>query len=186
MEYADTFLERYGLPCTILRSPPVPSFVTMRRVSNSSIPATREAAWRGLILKESDLTSGDLFTVSDETFLVESTTPADGALEWFAVKCNATIEHQRAQKVLDEEGNLVRQWATLATTPVWGQIVTARLRQEDPGLVDNARYIFEIPKSFGVKLMDRFIYGGTAYQVESVDDVALPGVVRVQLGVDLR
>jgi hypothetical protein len=37
-----------------------------------------------------------------------------------------------------------------------------------------------------VQLMDRVILDGKAYQADSLDDVMLQGVVRIQLSEDLR
>jgi hypothetical protein len=41
-------------------------------------------------------------------------------------------------------------------------------------------------KTLGIQLMDRIVFNGINYQVESVDDISMTGVVRLQLGVDSR
>lgn len=60
------------------------------------------------------------------------------------------------------------------------------MRQEDPGLLDGTKYTFQVPKSLGVKDLDRISYNGKPYEVVSIDDVGLEGVYRIQLAVDTR
>lgn len=188
MSWAEGVLRTRGLAVTIQRTPPVTTYVSLKRSSQSSDPAMRDAIWNGMALASPALVSGDLFMVGGDTYLVQSVVPdyASGQLLWYGVKCNATITHQRYNETYDDDGNLVQSWVTLGTSKAWGQIVTAKLRAEDPGLVDSARYLFQMPKSLGVQELDRIVYGGTNYRVEAVDDIAMPGVVRVQLGVDVR
>ena len=45
---------------------------------------------------------------------------------------------------------------------------------------------FKSPKSLDVLELDRMVFNDTNYQVDSIDDVALEGVVRIQLSVDTR
>jgi len=63
------------------------------------------------------------------------------------------------------------------------------LRQYDMGLLPQTRYIFQVPKILGIVELDRIVYGtgdNNKYQVESIDDIALQGVVRIQLSKDMR
>lgn len=186
--YATAFLEARGQLCTIQRSPTVTSYVSMRRASRSTDPSVRDALWQGLILATSSLASGEVFTVGGDSYLCQSAASdhSSGETLWYALKCNATITHQRLVDTVDGDGNVVKAPQTLGTSSAWGQIVTARMRVEDPGLVDGARYVFQLPASLGVQELDRIVYGGTNYRVESVDDIAMAGVVQVQLGVDVR
>jgi len=190
MSYTTKYLQAYGQTCTILRTPAVQSYVSLKRASRGATnPGAREAYWEGLILASSSLASGEVFQISDDTYLTLSTgaDPATGELVVLAAKTNASLTHQRYVETVDEYGNITQEWQTLnADVPAFGQIVTAALRQQDPGLLDNARYVFHVAKSLGIQAMDRIVYNGANYQVESPDDVALPGVVRLQLGTDTR
>jgi hypothetical protein len=188
MDYATQFLKHYGQTCTIARTPSVTSCVSLKRVSSrGNDPSVRDGLWEGLILADSALVSGDLFTLGSDVYLTQSAVPADGGLTFFALKCNATVTHQRNVETADtSNGNITQTWTTLATVDAWGQIVTAKLRVEDPGLLDGAKYLFMVAKVLGVCEMDRLVYSGVNYLVESVDDIAMPGVVRLQLGVDTR
>jgi hypothetical protein len=158
----------------------------MKRVRTSGDVANRDGEWTGIILVDAMLVSGDVFTVNGESYLVQTAPPSLGVQEWFAVKCNVTVEHKRLVEGKDDDGNDTQAWTSLGSTPAWGQIVTARLRADDPGLLDQTRYIFQLPSSMGVQVLDRLVYNGRNYRVESIDDVAMSGVVRVQLGEDNR
>ncbi len=190
VSYVTKYLQTHGQTCSILRDPAVQSYVSLKRASSSATnPGTREAYWEGLILAASSLASGEVFQIGDDKYLTLSarTDPATGELAVFAAKTNAVLTHQRYAETVDEYGNIIQEWQTINTdVPAFGQIVTAELRQRDPGLLDNARYVFQVAKSLGVQVMDRIVYSNENYQVESLDDVALSGVVRLQLGVDIR
>lgn len=158
-------------------------------MSRSSDPSVRDAVHEGLILPSSGLQSGDVLEVAGDAYLVQSVEfdQVSGCLLWYGLRCNATVEIKRWTETFDENtGRWIKEWQTVATTPAWGQIVTARLRQTDPGLLDSARYLFQLPKALGVQLQDRVVYAGRNFMVESIDDIAMPGVVRVQLGEDAR
>lgn len=190
MGYAAKYLQAHGQPCTILRAPAVQSRVSLKRASRGATnPGTREAYWEGLILADSNLVSGEVFQIGSDKYLALSAgaDPATGELSVLAAKTNASLTHHRYTETVDEYGNIIQTWTTLkADVPAFGQIVTAELRQADPGLLDNARYVFQVAKSLGVQAMDRMVYNGANYQVESVDDVALQGIVRLQLSTDTR
>jgi hypothetical protein len=177
-----------GEKVTIQRTPSVTSYVTRKRVSNSSDPSTRDAVWQGFILSTSSLVSGELFTIGGDYFLAQTVEPdTSGELLWYAVKTNSNVTHQRYTETANDRGDITQSWVTLnANVKAWGQIVTAKLRAEDPGLLDGAKYIFQAQKSLGITEMDRIVYANTNYRVESVDDIAMAGVVRVQLSVDTR
>lgn len=189
MDYAEAALRKYGQVCTIRRTPPITSYLSMKRSSKSGRDlGLREAFHEGLILGSVALHSGEVFEVGNDKYLVQSAVPDQtGETFWFAVKTNAVLTHQRYTEDVDDGGNIVQEWVTLnADVSAFGEVITARLRQEDPGLLDSARYIFQVPKSIGVVRLDRFVFDSANYQVESVDDIALAGVFRVQLGVDVR
>jgi hypothetical protein len=199
MSYASRFLTAHGQACVINRNYtltmmpwslyPV-SFVSMKRSSKStSNPGIRDAMWEGLILAASNLASGEILTVGSDKYLIQSVTSdaASGELAWFGVKTNVVLTHKRYTEGLDENNNIVQTWATItADVAAFGQIVTAELRQYDPGLLDSCRYIFQVPSSIGLLELDRLVMNGKNYQVEAIDDVGLAGVWRIQCSVDTR
>jgi hypothetical protein len=149
----------------------------------------RDAYFEGLILASSGLQSGEAFTVGGETFLVH-TVHADHAsdeLSWYGAKANVFVTHKRHTETVDAYGNIIQTWTTLAVdVPAFGEVVTYAMRQADPGLLEGTRYLLQLAKSMNVQLLDRFVYQGGNYQVNSINDIGLPGIALIQLGVDTR
>lgn len=172
-----------------MRSPAVTSKVSLKRATKAiRIYGAREAHWEGLILSDSELVSGEVFEANNMTFLTQSVNndPATNELAWFAVTVNAVLEHWRYEESYDENFNLVEEWVNKGDIHAYGEIITAEMRQRDPGLLEGARYIFQCPKSAGIQLLDRIVYEGENYKVESVDPIAMPGISRIQASMDTR
>lgn len=189
MGYAEAMLKRYGQDCTILGDPEVATKVLKKRHGSGTDPSRRDSTYRGVVLATSSLVSGKVMSIAGQSYLMQSVMPDPvypDALSFFAVKCNTEVTLQRYTETADVDGNRTPSWPSLGMSPAWAQVVTARMRQEDPGLLDNARYLVEVPTSLGVRELDRIVLGGSNYKVESIDDVAMPGVVRVQLSIDTR
>jgi len=193
MSYAEKFLKAYGQDCIIERTVPVNTKVSIKRSTKASRDlGIREGYWEGLIPLEVNLKSGEIITIRDVKYLVQSTNYDHSSKEcaFFAAKCNVNIQHKRYVEDVDENYNPIHEWRDVnpdrIDIPCYGTIVTAKLRQEEPGLLDNTIYIFQVPKSLGVEILDRFVFNGKNYQVNSIDDIGLAGVARVQLGMDNR
>jgi len=190
MSYAETFLKAHGQDAVIQRAIPQNTKVSIKRSTKSSRDlGSREGYWEGLVLADAGLQSGEVLTIGIDNYLVQSVNldPASGEHAFFAAKANAMITHKQLDETVDENNNLIRTWKTLnSNVAAYGEIVTYQLRQFDPGLLSQTRYIFQVPKSIGVIELDRIIYNGSNYQVDSIDDVALKGIVRIQLSVDVR
>jgi len=190
MSYAGKMLNARGLSCSISRTPIITSKVSMKRSSKStSNIGIRDAAWEGLILADAGLASGEVFSVSTNEYLIQSVDndPESGEDIFFCVKTNADLMHERFVETVDENNNVVQEWQVqVSSVPSYGAIVTANLRQEDPGLLDATKYVFQVPKSISAIALDRMVYDGSNYQVESVDSIGLIGVLRIQLSTDLR
>ena len=188
--YAGRFLISRGQACTIERTPLVSSHVSMKRSSKgASNPGTRDSMWEGLILGTSCLVSGETMNVGLDRYLVQSVTSdsTSGELAWFGAKTNAELHHYRYVESADANNNVVQAWSPLAVSvAAYGQIVTAELRQFDPGLLDSSKYVFWVPSILGLQELDRLVMGGKNYQVDAVDDVMLGGVDRIQAGSDVR
>jgi hypothetical protein len=193
MSYAGKFLQSKGQVCSINRTPSATSKVSIKRSTRASRDlGVREAYWEGLILADAALQSGEVLTIGADKYIVQSVNTDYASTEhaFFAAKCNAVLQHKRETQTLDSNNNPVKVWADVNPSKpnidAYGEIVTYQLRQYDPGLLEQTRYIFQVPKSIGAKELDRIVYNGSNYQVVSIDDVALKGVVRIQLAVDLR
>jgi hypothetical protein len=188
--YMSSYLKAHGQDCTIQRIPPVETKVSLQRATKAvRIYGAREAHWQGLILSDANLQSGEVFTANNMTFLTQSVAfdPAAGEPMWFAVLVNTYLIHKREEEGHDEQWNPVVCWQTInGSVPAFGEIVNYLLRQQDPGLLEGTQYIFQVAKEMGFQNMDRIIYAGNNYKVESVDDVAMEGIVRLQASQDTR
>ena len=191
--YASKFLNAHGQDCTINRTPIVTTKTSIKRSTKSANNlGNREALWEGLILHYAGALSGDILTINTVNYLLQSISNDFASSEdaFFAAKTNAVLVHKRYGETTDANGNLIQAWGTLNSNVYgYGEIVTYTLRQYDPGLLPQTRYIFQVPKSLGIIELDRIIYGtgdNNKYQVESIDDIALQGVVRIQLSKDTR
>lgn len=191
MSYAGKFLNSRGQNCTIKRTPAVTSKVSLRRSTSSSRDlGAREAYWEGLILAEAGLASGEYFSIGSDNYLVQTVSPdqASGEQALFVAKCNVTLQHQRIDgNNIDANNNFINSWPTInANVSAYGEIITYRMRQEDPGLLDSTKYTFQVPKSLGIVKLDRLVYNDDPYEIVSIDDIGMSGVVRVQAAVDVR
>lgn len=190
MSYAGNFLKAHGQDCTIERTVPISSKVSLKRCTKSSRDlGSREAYWEGLILSNATLISGEILTIETNKYLVQSTNidVASGECIFFAAISNATLTHKRLVETIDGSNNVIQQWQDINTNIYgYGEIVTYQLRQYDPGLLPQTRYIFQVPKSINVVELDRITYNDNNYKVESIDSIGLVGVVRIQLSTDIR
>ncbi len=193
MSYAEKFLKSRGQDCIIERTIPVNSKVSIKRSTKASRDlGIREGYWEGLILYDAGLKSGDILSIRDIKYLVQTVDydPASMECAFFSAKCNSILKHQRYVEDLDEYNNIIQEWQNVnpnkVNIPSYGEIITYRLRQVDPGLLDSTKYTFQVPKSLGVVLLDRFVFNGDNYQVDSIDDVGMAGVARIQVSQDTR
>ena len=192
MTYAEKFLNSHGQTITIQRNPTVTTKASLKRSTKAvRDPGIRDSSWEGLVLPGSNLVSGEIFSVGTDKYLVQSANldVASGAIAFFAAKVNSTLTPLRRTEELDDEYNLVVTWKwTPASTTIdaFGQVVTYALRQYDPGLLESSRYIFYLPSSYGVEVLDRLVLNGENLMVNAIDPLILEGVVRVQAGTDTR
>lgn len=190
MSYAGNFVKSKGQNCTINRTVPVNTKVSIKRSTKSSRDlGSREAYWEGLILADVNLVSGEVLTIAAEKYLVQSVSldPASGENAFFSAKCNMVLQHMRFVETTDENNNVIQEWQTInADVPSYAEVVTYALRQFDPGLLEQTRYIIQVSKSIGAVMMDRFVLGEDKFQVVSINNAGLQGTSILQLGVDTR
>ncbi len=189
--YASSYLRAHGQGCTIQREPEnVETKVSLQRATKAvRIYGAREAHWQGLILSEANLISGEVFDANEMTFLTQSVEkdPASGEHAWFAVLVNSYLVHKRENDTYDDAWNPITCWETInGEVPAFGEIINYQLRQQDPGLLEGTQYIFQVSKDIGFQQMDRIVYDGSNYKVESIDDIAMDGIVRLQASHDTR
>lgn len=137
-----------------------------------------ESLFKGFF--ENKVNNGDV--VSDETgsFLVRG---AHG-YEWvqcILLKTNIVIDVKRSEEVEDDYGNIVREWVDKAEdVTAMQQKVTTKLREENPGIMDNVTHLFHF-QACDVQKDDRIYIDETYFKVEFVDEITNPGLVIVQV-----
>ncbi|HHX61000.1 MAG TPA: hypothetical protein GX707_09865 [Epulopiscium sp.] len=190
MSYAGKFLISKGQDCIIEREIPVDTKVSIRRSTKASRDlGIREGYWEGLIVADSNLKSGEIISIRDTKYLVQSSNYDPQSLEiaFFSAKCNIVFDHKRYIDDVDENFNPIQGWGDINyDIPSYGEVITSRLRQEDPGLLEGTIYILQVPKTLGVLELDRIIFSGEKYQIASIDDIGMSGISRIQLSRDLR
>jgi hypothetical protein len=190
VSYAKKFLKSKGMDCTIQRPTPFQTKVSIKRSTNSVYNVgVREAFFEGLIPIESNLISGEIVSIKNDNYIVQTVNYdlASKELEFYCAKCNVIVQHKRYTETIDENLNVVMAWETInADIPAYGEVITYRMIQQDPGLLEGTKYTLQVPKSLGVELLDRFVFNGEKYQVTSIDSLGLVGVIRCQLKIDLR
>lgn len=188
--YAEKFLNAHGQDCTVKRNPIVTSKCSIKRSTKSTRDlGSRDAYWEGLILLDASLSSGDIITIRSDDYLVQSSNfdTASSATAFFAAKSNTILHHSRISEIVDTNNNICISWdAVNVSVTAYVEVATYELKQEIPGLLDQTRYIAQVPKSISAIALDRIVMDDNNYQVESIDSVGLKGVVRLQLGTDVR
>jgi len=190
LSYAEKFIKSKGLDCIINRPTPLNVKVSIKKSTNSSRDfGVREALWEGLIPIDSNLISGEVLTIKSDKYIaltVEYDLASDEYM-FYCAKCNLTVEHKRYEETADDDLNIIQTWLSKKSNiSAYGEVITYRLIQQDPGLLEGTKYTLQVPKSLEVELLDRFVYNNEKYQVVSLDDVGLIGVVRCQLSADTR
>ncbi|GEM_PF-6510274 len=191
MSYGAKMLKARGIDCSVIRGKEVPSKLSMKKATKSIYAHLRDALREGVILLESNLQPGEVFKVIKDKYLASSVNPeyAFGQIEFFAYKINAEVIHSRYVETENEWGNIVQEWQTI--TPqvyAYAEVVTASLRQFDPGLLETTAVRLYVPDTAEIQKLDRCQYlpEGKKLQVDAIDDVKLPGIVQVQCSQDTR
>lgn len=190
MSYASKFLKSKGQDCVIERTTPFNTKVSIKRSTKASRDlGIREGYWEGLIPADSNLKSGEIISIRDIKYLIQSSNydPQSTEIAFFSAKCNVVFDHKRFVDDVDENFNPIQGWGDINNiVPSYGEVITSRLRQEEPGLLEGTIYILQVPKDLSVLELDRIIFSGKKYQVASIDEMGLEGVSRIQLEKDLR
>lgn len=189
MTYAEKFIKSKGQDCIINRLVPLNTKVSIKRsTSGTRDLGAREAFWQGLIPIEDNLLSGEYLSIKGKKYLVQTVSYDHASKEcaFFCAKCNSIIQHKRYSETTDENYNTIYEWQTLnSDIGSYMEVVTYRLRQVDPGLLDSTKYTFDVSNALGVELLDRFVFNGENLKIDSIAPV-LENVVRVQASSDVR
>ncbi len=136
-----------------------------------------EALFKGFF--ETNVKNGDIVTDVTGSFLVRGAHGYDW-IQCILIKTNATITVKRQEQFTDDFGNIIVDWVDKLTTEAMQQKVTTKLREEEPGIMDNVTHLFHF-QTGDVKKGDRIYIDDVHFNVEFVDEITNPGLVIVQV-----
>ncbi len=194
MHPIEAWLRDNGQACTI--NGVTPSFVSLRKVGARTDLNYIENFKEGLILLDSGLASGNTLTVVDNgitTSYLCITSQLDRASEQIAfqvAKINTSLTIKRYEEQKDSYGNTVpgsETWGTVATNiPAYAGVSFQRMVQEDPGMVPQQIFQVILQSVNDVQLLDRIVFSGQSYQVDTIDPVSSPGNNTLLISHDTR
>ncbi|KJR97955.1 MAG: hypothetical protein VR68_11635 [Peptococcaceae bacterium BRH_c4a] len=143
----------------------------------------------GLIAATSGLVSGDTLEYSGSKYLVTTTPPASQGITSFqCVKTNAVLAIKRLQGTYDVHGNVTGQnWVNIVTDiPAYAEPTFQRMFQEDPGMVPRQSFQITLQATNDVRSLDRAVFSGANYQVDTIDSISSPGNKIIEVSSDTR
>ncbi|MCL6459576.1 MAG: hypothetical protein K6T85_16375 [Gorillibacterium sp.] len=187
----DDFAHRHSA-CTVNGEP---DLIVLSRETRATTIIGKEYTFNGVLAPTSPVKPGDLVDTG-ETFFVQtlrSTTEEDRYCS--LIKTNAVITILHFAQEYDDHDNPVgeEEYHPIATGILaFAQYVTARLRQDDPGLLPTTTYILLLQTSVDIKDPQKAIHpdlvvmNDSTYQVDAVDVVKYPNLFNVQLSDSVR
>ncbi len=181
------------IPCTVNG---VADKVILSRETKATTVIGKESTYNGLFAPTSAVQNGSLVEATD-SFLVQAlrlTVEKDKYCS--LIKTNDLITVQRYSRQYDSKDNPTGiTFAPIASNvKAFSEYVTAKLRQEEPGLLPTTVYVLQLQTSVDVRdpqdtslvSPDRIILNGRPYRVDAVDKVKYPNLLHIQLSEDLR
>lgn len=169
--------------------------VILSRETKATTIIGKEYMYNGMFAPSSSVKPGDMLDNGD-TFFVQTlrlTTEKDKYCS--LVKTNATIIVLRYSQEYDDNDNPIgdaEYKPVVENVLAFAQLVTAQLRQDDPGLLHTTTHTLQLQKSVDIKdpqdaiHPDLVVMNGNTYQVDSVDVVKYPNLLHVQLSDSVR
>lgn len=157
----------------------------------------KEYMFNGVFAPTSGVVNGSMVIATDSFLVLTKRSTVDGDKYCSLIKTNDVIIVQRYSQAYDSNGNESGNpifTAVQSNVKANSQYVSARMRQEDIGLLASTVYVLHLqntvdikrPQDASLKSPDRIILNGRSYQVDVVDDVKLPNLYYVQLSEDFR
>ncbi|MHA6530189.1 hypothetical protein [Paenibacillus sp. BAC0078] len=185
------FAHRHS-PCTVNGMADV---VILSRENRGTAVIGKEYMYNGVFAETSPVKPGDLIENGD-SFFVQTMRPTTEKDKYCSlVKTNAVITVNRYSQEYDENDNPKgpeEYRPTAENVKAFAQYVSARLRQDDPGLLPTTTYTLQLQTTVDIKdpqdaiHPDQVILRGKAYQVDAVDVVKYPNLLHVQLSNSVR
>lgn len=171
--------------------------VILSRDSRSTSIIGKEYIYNGVFAPDSPVQTGSLVETADSFFVQTLRLTTEKDKYCTLIKTNTSIDVQRYGQAYDDNDNPVGNptfQTVMSEVIAFAQYVTARLRQDDPGLLPSTVYVIQLQTSVDVRKPqdpdlispDRIVMNGRPYQVDAVDDVKYPNLLHIQLSEDLR
>ena len=149
----------------------------------------------------SNLATGEIVTAGSESYLTvvsrkEMVQGQEISIIAHGLLCNATMTVTRSVDAYDEEGNPIGPTATtvINAMPCRANQITARMRQEDPGLLSTTVLKVYAQYNSAARLLDKVSLGAYSvvmqppsfvaygeYRLDAIDRLEIPGCMVLQL-----
>jgi len=180
----------HGQDCAISpRNPAVASKCVLTPAAKGGLRIIdRDNFWEGLIPSDKAVKSGETVSVSSRTVLVMSIIDdMRGITRFMGARINTILDWKRETPSVDANNNVNMTWSSISSgVQVFSQLITAELRQENPGLLPGIKYLVFIPSRYNIKQMDRVVFNGVSCRVDYADTIILDGINRLQCSEDTR
>ncbi|WP_391573865.1 hypothetical protein [Cohnella sp.] len=169
--------------------------VILSRDTRATTVIGKEYQYNGVFAPTSAVQNGSLIE-TDDTFFVQTLRPTTAQDRYCSlIKINDRITIQRYTKTFDANDNATAEFVTAQEDcPTFAQLITAQLRQDEPGLLPTTVYVLQLltsaavrdPREVSLPSPDRIILNGRPYKADVVDRVKYPNLLFVQLSEDAR
>lgn len=139
-------------------------------------------------LLESNLATGEIATAGSESYLTmvsrkEIIQGQEISIIAHGLLCNATLTVTRDVATYDADGNPTGSApeTIINAAPCRADQITARMRQEDPGLLSTTLIKISATVNSAIQLLDKANAAGKDYRVDDINLLELPGCMVLQL-----
>jgi len=179
-----------GITCTIARTTPYTGKMIIAKMKGST--SDYSVGNRRLInaLLASNLATGEIVTAGSETLICvvskkEVIQGTDISIIGHGLICNTTLTVTRDVLTYDSNGNVTGSTASTIVNSAYCRVdqVTARMRQEDAGLLPGTVMKVYTKDASTLVLLDKASVAGSFYRVDDINRLEIPGAMVLQLGV---
>lgn len=200
IEQKSKHIEADGVDITIPRATPYTGKAIISRFKGSFSDYSVQNRRLINLLSESNIATGELVQTAKESYLIIVSKPEvvqgqNISIIAHGILCNVTITVSRDTPVYDDDGNLIdTTQATVLSGLCRADMVTARMRQEDPGLLPTTLLKVYAPYDSSLQLLDKVQLGNYSnviqpptfipygeYRLDVINRLEIPGVMVLQL-----
>ena len=189
MDYAERFVKRKGVACTVTsRSPTVSGKCIITPSTKSGFRIAERADYiDGMMPVSVGLLSGEVLTLPSDTLLIMAVRPEAGMTMFMGARKNADLDWLAESPSADVNNNVFVAFALVsADIPAFIETDRAKMIREDPGILPTTTHLIFIPAIYGPVVMDRVVYNTVSCQVDALDSIIIDGILRLQCSGDTR